>query len=71
MNSSFDIFQVEVGGSVLWQGLAASLEEANQRVKELQVRAPAQYMVISLRTGGKLLINSDYAGEQQRQTEAL
>jgi hypothetical protein len=71
MNSSFDIFQMESDGSVLWQGLAPNIEEAKQRVKELQVGSPAQYMVISLRTGGKLFIGSDYAGEQQGQTEAL
>jgi len=59
MNSSFDIFQVEVGGSVLWQGLAASLEEAKQRVKALQADSAVQYMVVSLRTGSKLLINPD------------
>jgi hypothetical protein len=59
MNSSFDIFQVEVGGSVLWQGLAASLEEAKQRVKALQADTAVQYMVVGLRTGSKLLINPD------------
>jgi hypothetical protein len=59
MNSSFDIFQVELDGSVLWQGLAASVEEARQRVKALQADTPIQYMVVSLRTGSKLLINPD------------
>lgn len=59
MNSSFDIFQVEVGGSVLWQALAASIEEAKQRVKALQADTAVQYMVVSLRTGSKLLINPD------------
>jgi hypothetical protein len=59
MNSSFDIFQVEVGGSVLWQGLAASIEEAKQRVKALQAETAVPYMVVGLRTGSKLLINPD------------
>jgi hypothetical protein len=59
MNSSFDIFQVEVGGSVLWQGLAASIEEAKQRVKALQADTAVPYMVVGLRTGSKLLINPD------------
>jgi len=59
MNSSFDIFQVEVAGSVLWQGSSASVEEAKQRVKALQSETPAQYMVVSLRTGSKFLINPD------------
>jgi hypothetical protein len=59
MNSSFDIFQMEVGGTVLWQGSSASVEEAKQRVKELNAGSAAQYMVVSLRTGSKLLINPD------------
>jgi hypothetical protein len=59
MNSSFDIFQVEIGGSVLWQGLAASIEEAKQRVKALQADTAVQYLVVGLRTGSKLLINPD------------
>jgi hypothetical protein len=62
MNSSFDIFQVEVGGGVLWQGLAASIEEAKQRVKVLQADTAVQYMVVGLRTGSKLLINPDGSG---------
>jgi hypothetical protein len=59
MNSSFDIFQVEVGGGVLWQGLAPSLEEAKQRVKALQADTAVPYMVVGLRTGSKFLINPD------------
>jgi hypothetical protein len=59
MNSSFDIFQVEVGGGVLWQGLAASVEEAKQRVKVLQADTAVPYMVVGLRTGSKLLISPD------------
>jgi hypothetical protein len=59
MNSSFDIFQVEAGGAVLWQGLAASIEEAKQRVKALQADRAVQYMVVGLRTGSKFLINPD------------
>jgi hypothetical protein len=59
MNSSFDIFQVEAGGAVLWQGLAASIEEAKQRVKALQADTAVPYMVVGLRTGSKFLINPD------------
>jgi len=58
-NSSVDIFLVEPNGCVLWQGLAATMEEAEQRVKELQLRSPGQYMVVSLKTGSKLLFKSD------------
>jgi hypothetical protein len=68
MDSQFDIFQMESGGSVLWQGSAATIEEAKRRVNELQADAAAQYMVVALRTGSKLLISpdgSDLRGGQQ------
>lgn len=68
MDSQFDIFQMESGGSVLWQGSAATIEEAKRRVNELQAGTAAQYMVVGLRTGSKLLISpdgSDLRGGQQ------
>jgi hypothetical protein len=68
MSSSFDIFQLELDGSVLWQGLATDIEEAKQRVKELQATAPAQYMVVSLRSGSKFFVDSDGLSGQQSPT---
>jgi hypothetical protein len=65
--SSFDIFQMESSGSVLWQGSAASIEEAKQRVKELQADTAAQYMIVGLRTGSKLLINPDVSDRPSAQ----
>ena len=59
MNCSLDIFQVEINGRLLWQGLAATIEEAKERVQGLQTRSPGQYMIMSLKTGSKFLINSD------------
>jgi hypothetical protein len=68
MNSSFDIFQVESDGGFLWQGLAADIEDAKRRVKELQVSMPSQYMVVSLRTGSKLFIDCTGPSGQQNAT---
>ena len=68
MDYQFDIFQMESGGSVLWQGSAATIEEAKRRVKELQVSMPSQYMVVSLRTGSKLFIDCDAPSGQQSAT---
>jgi hypothetical protein len=59
MNCSLDIFQIECNGSLLWQGLAATIKEAKERVQGLQARSPGQYMIMSLKTGSKFLINSD------------
>jgi hypothetical protein len=68
MSSSFDIFQLDLDGSVLWRGSAADIEEAKQRVRELQSTAPAQYMVVSLRTGSKLFIDCGGPSGQQSAT---
>lgn len=57
--SAFDIFQMEDDGSVLWQELAATMEEAKARVNELQALIPRQFMIVSLRSGEKLIINPD------------
>ena len=42
MDSPFDIFRVEDGGSLLWRGSAASVDEAKARVLELarELRRP-------------------------------
>jgi hypothetical protein len=67
VNSSFDIFQLEPDGTVLWQGLAPTVEDAKALVKELQLRTPSQYMIVSLKTGSKLLIDLDASRAHQTQ----
>jgi hypothetical protein len=53
---SFDIFQNEPDGSVLWRGAAATLEEAKTRVQELTASTPGLYIILSRQTGSKLII---------------
>ena len=67
MNSSFDIFQVEADGRVLWQGSAENMDEGKARVKELQARASAPYMIVSLKNGTRLHIDTDGQGLEQVQ----
>jgi hypothetical protein len=55
---SFDIFQNEADGSVLWRGTAASLEEAKARVQELTESTPGRYIILSRQTGSKLIVGS-------------
>jgi len=55
---SFDIFQNEADGSVLWRGTAATLEEAKARVQELTASTPGLYIILSRQTGSKLIIGS-------------
>lgn len=56
MDSPFDIFRVEDGGSLLWRGSAASVDEAKARVLELAKSWPAEYIIINLQSGLKLSI---------------
>jgi hypothetical protein len=56
MESPFDIFRVEDGGSLLWKGSAASMDEAKARVREFAQSWPAEYLVINLQSGLKLSI---------------
>jgi len=55
---SFDIFQNEADGSVLWRGTAGSLEAAKVRVQELTESTPGRYVILSRQTGSKLTIGS-------------
>jgi len=55
---SFDIFQNEDDGSVLWRGTVASLEEAKARVQELTASTPGRYIILSHQTGSKLIVGS-------------
>jgi hypothetical protein len=56
--SSFDIFQNEADGSVLWRGTAASLEEAKVRVQEFTESTPGRYIILSRQTGSSLIVGS-------------
>jgi hypothetical protein len=62
-----DIFRVETGG-VRWLESAATLEDAEARVQELAVRAPAEYLVLNQKTGERLVIKLD--GVEGRSTVA-
>ncbi|MGH9741976.1 MAG: hypothetical protein ACRD51_06445 [Candidatus Acidiferrum sp.] len=52
----FDIFRQEEGGSVIWIGVAMSLEEARQKIAEAMAKAPASYLIASLKTGKRQVI---------------
>ena len=54
----FDVFQKEAGGSVLWRAAARTMEEATAHVQNFAMRAPGEYVILDVRTGNKLVINS-------------
>ena len=63
MTASFDIFQEDAGGTVLWLGTTASLDDAKARAQELASRAPGKYLVLDQRTGHKLVVDSSGADQ--------
>lgn len=52
----FDIFKLEETQSVLWLESAMDLDSAKKRIAQLMISAPAEYLILSHRTGNKLRI---------------
>jgi hypothetical protein len=55
----FDIFKVESDGSLRWREAAATLDEAQARVREPVLSSPGEYVIFSQATGHKMFIKSD------------
>ncbi|MGA7916657.1 MAG: hypothetical protein WCA00_15595 [Candidatus Acidiferrales bacterium] len=55
----FDVFQKEASGSVLWRAAARTMEEATAHVQKFAMSAPGEYVILDMRTGNKLVINSN------------
>jgi hypothetical protein len=58
---SIDIFRSEADGNVLWRGTASSLEEATERVREMNKSAPGDYLAVNLQSGEKVKIDPNLA----------
>ncbi len=54
----FDVFQKEPSGSVLWRAAARTMEEATAHVQKFAMSAPGEYVILDMRTGNKMVINS-------------
>ena len=52
----FDIFRVSENGSLLWVETAATLEAARSQVNGLQTTSAGDYVVVSQKTGNKMVI---------------
>jgi hypothetical protein len=53
---SFDIFQVNKRGQVLWQGFAVSGKEANETVQKLMQTSPSDYLILDQSSGNKVVV---------------
>jgi hypothetical protein len=63
MSTPFDIFQIEPAG-VRWLESAESLNRAQTRIEELAMSSPGEYILLDHRTGSKLVIKPERAGEE-------
>jgi hypothetical protein len=54
----FDVFQKEPSGTVLWRAAARTMEEATAHVQKFAMSAPGEYVILDVRTGNKMVINS-------------
>jgi len=68
MESPFDIFRTETDGQMIWRGAAASLEEANARVREFAKSSPGDYMIVNLRSGLRIRIAASGANSPEEET---
>jgi hypothetical protein len=58
----FEVFQTEADGNVLWRGTAATMEDAKARIRELAAENPGEFIVMSRRTGQKLIVQCNEFG---------
>ncbi len=60
MISQFDVFVSEPGGNVMWQGAAATMEDAETMIKKLAEASPhREFVIFNLKTGQKIVVKSD------------
>jgi hypothetical protein len=53
---SFDIFKIEPGGRVRWQGAQESFLTAQKHVHRIVLSSPGQYLILDLITGDKVVV---------------
>ena len=57
MVAPFDLFRRETDGSVLWIGLAVSVNEAEEKIAAAMAQVQAEYIIASVRTGHQRTIS--------------
>jgi hypothetical protein len=55
----FDIFRMQTDGESLWLDTAASLEEGQARISELQTMNPGSYFLFNQKTQEKIFLNAN------------
>jgi sarcosine oxidase gamma subunit len=66
----YDIFKTEPNGSSRWIEAASTLDGAKARAQTLAAVSPGEYLIVSQRTGNRLVMKSNGAGEAARNQSA-
>ena len=69
MTATFEIFEVEPGGSVMWRGSAAAFEEARAFVEQLGTPRDRDFIIFSPQTGKKVVIKPDGSTAEQETSQ--
>ena len=56
MIHSFDIFKIQPGGQVCWQGTQESFLTATKHIQRIILSSPGQYIILNQITGEKVVL---------------
>lgn len=57
MFPSFDIFQLNERGQVMWRGFETSGTKANETIKKLMLTTPSDYLIFNQSSGEKVVVH--------------
>ena len=69
MTATFDIFEVEPDGRVMWRGSAAAFEEAQELARKLSSSGGREHIIFSPKTGKKVVIKPDGSTAEQEASQ--
>jgi hypothetical protein len=55
-DDSFDIFKIQPGGKVRWQGTQESFLTATKHIQRIILSTPGQYIILNQITGDKVVL---------------
>jgi len=56
MFPSFDVFQLDSKGQVLWKGFGESFTAAKATTRKLMAASPGDYLIVDQSTGQKIVV---------------
>jgi hypothetical protein len=56
MLPSFDVFQIDEQGRVVWQGFVESMLAARKTIQRLMLASPSDYLILDQSSGERLVV---------------